>query len=415
MLDINFIRENAETVKNACKNKNVDIDVERVLALDRGKRQMMTEMEMLKAEQNKISRGGKDNTAIFAQAKEIKAKIKEMEPELEKVDSELRIMLLQLPNIPLDGVPVGKDDSQNVVLRKVGRPATQLFNTPKDYMELGENLDLIDTERAGKVSGSRFGYIKRQLPVLEFALVKLVMDIAQKEGFIPVIPPVMLKDQMARGTGYFEATDEKEAYFLAEDKMYLVGTSEQSIVSMYADEVLAEKDLPIRYVGFSTCFRREAGSYGKDTKGILRVHQFDKLEMVIFSKPEQSPDEHKLLLSIEEKLMKALKLPYQVINICTGDLGRPAAAKFDIEAWLPSEKRYRETHSTSNCTDFQARRLNIRYKDKTGKVSFVHTLNGTAFAIGRILIMIMENYQQKDGSIKVPKVLKKYCGFKVIK
>ena len=250
---------------------------------------------------------------------------------------------------------------------------------------------------------------------MEFALVKLVMDTAQKEGFIPVIPPVMLKDQMARGTGYFEATDEKEAYYLAEDKMYLVGTSEQSIVSMHSDEVLNEKDLPIRYVGFSTCFRREAGSYGKDTKGILRVHQFDKLEMVIFSTPDQSKDEHKLLLSIEEKLMKALDLPYQVINICTGDLGRPAAAKYDIEAWLPSEKRYRETHSTSNCTDFQARRLNIRYKDKAGKVGFVHTLNGTAFAIGRILIMIMENYQQKDGSIKVPKALRKYCGFKVIK
>ena len=420
MLDINFIRENAQKVKEACKNKNVDINIDEVLELDRKKRGIMTEMELLRAEQNKISRGGKDNTAIFAQAKEIKEKIKEMEPELEKVDAELKIFLLQLPNIPFDVVPVGKDDSQNVVLRKVGKNPTSLFAKlrgakPLDYMELGTALDLIDVERAGKVAGSRFGYIKRQLPVLEFALVKLVMDVAQKEGFIPVIPPVMLKDQMARGTGYFEATDEKEAYYLAEDKMYLVGTSEQSIVSMHSDEILNEKDLPIRYVGFSTCFRREAGSYGKDTKGILRVHQFDKLEMVIFSKPEDSKNEHQLLLKVEEKLMKALGLPYQVINICTGDLGRPAAAKYDIEAWLPSEKRYRETHSTSNCTDFQARRLNIRYKDKAGKVAFVHTLNGTAFAIGRILIMIMENYQQKDGSIKVPKTLRKYCGFKVIK
>jgi seryl-tRNA synthetase len=282
-------------------------------------------------------------------------------------------------------------------------------------MELGENLDLIDTKRAGKVAGARFGYIKRQLPLIEFALIKLVMDTVTKEGFIPVIPPVMLKDEMARGTGYFEAGDRNEAYYLPDDNMYLVGTSEQSLVSMHTDEILNEKDLPLRYAGFSTCFRREAGSYGKDTKGILRVHQFDKLEMVIFSKPEDSKDEHKLLLSIEEKLMKALALPYQVINICTGDLGRPAAAKYDIEAWLPSEKKYRETHSTSNCTDFQARRLNIRYRDKSGKVNFVHTLNGTAFAIGRILIMIMENYQQKDGSIKVPKALQKYCGFKVIK
>ncbi|OGZ76858.1 MAG: serine--tRNA ligase, partial [Candidatus Staskawiczbacteria bacterium RIFOXYA12_FULL_37_10] len=274
---------------------------------------------------------------------------------------------------------------------------------------------------AGKVAGSRFGYLKNELPLLEFALINLVMDIARNllaqsgEKFVPVIPPVMLKEEMARGTGYFEATDEKEAYYLAEDKMFLAGTSEQPMVAMHANEVLNEKDLPKRYVAFSTCFRREAGSYGKDTKGILRVHQFDKLEMVIFSKQEDSKKEHQLLLSIEEKLMKALGLPYQVINICTGDLGRPAACKYDIETWLPSENKYRETHSTSNCTDFQARRLNIRYKDKSGKMNFAHTLNGTAFAIGRILIMIMENYQQKDGSIRVPKALQKYCGFKVIK
>jgi len=415
MLDINFIRENPQKVKEACKNKNVNVDVDRVLMLDKSKRELMTQMETLKAEQNKISRGGADNQAIFAQAKEIKEKIKAMSPELEKTDEELKKLLLQLPNIPFDDVPVGKDDSENVVLKKVGRPAMQIFHKPKDYMELGADLDLIDTERAGKVAGSRFGYIKGKLALLEFALVKLAMDTVTKEGFTPIIPPVMLKDEMARGTGYFEAGDRDEAYFLPDDNMYLVGTSEQSLISMHASEVLEEKDLPLRYVAFSTCFRREAGSYGKDTKGILRVHQFDKLEMVIFSKPEQSKDEHKLLLSIEEKLMKALKLPYQVINICTGDLGRPAASKFDIEAWLPSEKKYRETHSTSNCTDFQARRLNMRYKDKTGKMQFVHTLNGTAFAIGRVLIMIMENYQQKDGSIKVPKVLQKYAGFKIIK
>jgi len=415
VLDINFIRENPQKVKEACKNKNVNVDVDRVLVLDKSKRELMTQMETLKAEQNKISRGGADNQAIFAQAKEIKEKIKAMSPELEKTDEELKKLLLQLPNIPFDDVPVGKDDSENVVLKKVGRPAMQIFHKPKDYMELGADLDLIDTERAGKVAGSRFGYIKGKLALLEFALVKLAMDTVTKEGFTPIIPPVMLKDEMARGTGYFEAGDRDEAYFLPDDNMYLVGTSEQSLISMHASEVLEEKDLPLRYVAFSTCFRREAGSYGKDTKGILRVHQFDKLEMVIFSKPEQSKDEHKLLLSIEEKLMKALKLPYQVINICTGDLGRPAASKFDIEAWLPSEKKYRETHSTSNCTDFQARRLNMRYKDKTGKMQFVHTLNGTAFAIGRVLIMIMENYQQKDGSIKVPKVLQKYAGFKIIK
>ncbi len=415
MLDINFIRDNPEKVKLACENKNVNIDVDRVLDLDKNKRELMTEIETLKAEQNKISRGGKDNNVLISQAKEIKEKIKSMEPELEKIDAELKAVLLQLPNIPFDDVPVGKDDSGNVVLRQVGKKPKWIFSKPKDYMELGEALDLIDTERAGKVAGSRFGFIKNELALLEFALINLVMDTVKKEKFIPIIPPVMLKDEMARGTGYFEAGDRDEAYFLPDDNMYLTGTSEQSLIAMHANEILDEKKLPLRYVGFSTCFRREAGSYGKDTKGILRVHQFDKLEMVVFSKPEDSKKEHELLLAIEEKLMKALGLAYQVISICTGDLGRPAAAKYDIEAWLPSENRYRETHSTSNCTDFQARRLNVRYKDKNNKMQFAHTLNGTAFAIGRILIMIMENYQQKDGSIKVPKALRKYCGFKIIK
>jgi seryl-tRNA synthetase len=417
MLDLNFIREYPDKVKKACKDKNVQISVDLVLDLDKEKRQVLTEIENLKAEQNKISRGvGKPASAEgFGEAREIKEKIKSLEPDLERVDLELKDLLLQLPNIPFEDVPVGKDDSENVIVRQIGRKSVYLGFNPKDYMELGEKLDVIDTERAGKVAGSRFGYLKGSLALLEFALIKLVMDTVVKEGFIPIIPPVMLKNQMARGTGYFEAADEKEAYYLPQDDMYLAGTSEQSLVSMRANEILEEKQLPKRYVGFSTCFRREAGSYGKDTRGILRVHQFDKLEMVIFSKPEDSKKEHELLLTIEEKLMKALKLPYQVINICTGDLGRPAAKKYDIETWLPSEKKYRETHSCSNCTDFQARRLNIRYKDSRNKINFVHTLNGTAFAIGRILIMIMENYQQKDGSIKVPKVLQKYSGIKVIK
>ncbi len=414
MLDINFIRENPERVKKACQDKNIQVDVDAVLDLDKKKRELMTEIETLKAEQNKISRGGAENKEIFVQAKEIKQKIKELDPELQEIEKELESLLLSLPNIPFDDVPVGKDDSENVILRKVNKESKFGFEI-KDYMQLGESLNLIDTERAAKVAGSRFGYIKGELALLEFALINLVMNTVKKEKFIPVIPPVMLKNEMARGTGYFESSEEKEAYYLPQDDAYLIGTSEQALVAMHANEVLDEKKLPLRYVGFSTCFRREAGSYGKDTKGILRVHQFDKLEMVIFSKPEDSRKEHELLLNIEEKLMKSLELSYQVVNICTGDLGRPAAKKYDIEAWLPSENKYRETHSTSNCTDFQARRLGIRYKDKENKTKFVHTLNGTAFAIGRILIMIMENNQQKDGSIKVPKSLQKYCGFKVIK
>lgn len=408
MLDIKWIRENPEKVKEACDKKNATCDVDGFLALDKRKRELLMKTEGLKASQNKL---GKDQVE---KAKKIKEEIKQLDPELQDVEKKLTPLLLQFPNIPFDDVPIGKDDSQNVVLRKVGETPKFTFQA-KDYMQLGKDLDLIDTERAGKVAGSRFGYLKNELVLMEFALVKLVMDIVQKKRFTPVIPPVMLKEDVAHGTGYFEAGDEKEAYYFPEDKLYLAGTSEQSVVAMHKDEVLQEEDLSLRYIAFSTCFRREAGSYGKDTKGILRVHQFDKIEMVIFSTPENSQKEHQLLLSLEEELMRKLGLPYQVVNICTGDLGRPAARKYDIETWLPSENKYRETHSTSNCTDFQARRLNIRYKDKTGKMNFVHTLNGTAFAFGRILIMILENYQQKDGSVKIPKVLQKYTGFKVIK
>jgi seryl-tRNA synthetase len=414
MLDINFIRENPQKVKKACDDKQVEVDVDKILSLDKKRRELITESERLRAEQHKLKKPS--NEAEMAVAKKLKEKFKNFEIELKKTEEELEPLLLALPNVAFDDVPVGKDESQNVVVRQVGKKLVKSDLTNfKDYMEIGTALDLIDTERAGKVAGSRFGYIKGQLALLEFALIKLALDTAVKKGFIPVIPPVMVKEKIAGGTGFLEGTDKQECYFLPEDQLYLTGTSEQSLVGMHADEILDANKLPLKYVGFSTCFRREAGSYGKDTKGILRVHQFDKLEMVVFSKHEDSKKEHELLLSIEEELMKKLALPYQVVNICTGDLGRPAAKKYDIECWLPSENKYRETHSTSNCTDFQARRLNTRYKDKNNKMQFVHTLNATAFAIGRILIMILENYQQKDGSVKVPKVLQKHCGFRAIK
>jgi len=421
MLDIKFIRENSKQVKDSCEKRGLKCEVEQLLKIDEKRRELMTKTEGISAKKNKaskeITKAGLSSSGkkkIISEMKKIDKQGDKIKEDLKKTEQELKELMYQVPNILLEGVPEGKDDTQNVVLKKVGK-STKFDFLPKDYMQLAKDLDLIDTERAGKVSGSRFGYLKRQLPLLEFAVINLVMDTVQKEGFVPVIPPVMLKQEMAKGTGYFEAADEKEAYYLPEDKMYLAGTSEQPLVAMHSGEILNEKELPLRYIAFSTCFRREAGSYGKDTKGILRVHQFDKLELVVFSKAEDSKKEHKLLLSIEEKLMKVLGLPYQVINICAGDLGRPAAAKYDIEAWLPSENKYRETHSTSNCTDFQARRLNIRFRDKNNKLRFVHTLNGTAFAIGRILITIIENYQQKDGSIKVPEVLQKYTGFKEIK
>lgn len=417
MLDIKFIRQNPEKVKDACQKKQIQVDVDKLLELDKKRRELIASLEDSRAKHNKISKEWERNTN-----EEVKktvdigaliSTIKDYEKDLKVIEDDLDKLLSQIPNIPFDDVPVGKDDTQNVVLRKWGKIPKFNFQ-PKEHFEIGGNLDIIDIERAAKIAGNRFYYLKNEGALLERALTNLVFDLLVKKGFIPVIPPVMMREEMAMGTGYFEAGDRDEAYFIPQDKLFLVGTSEQSLVAMHAGEILQEKDLPKRYVGFSTCFRREAGAYGKDTKGILRVHQFNKVEMVIFSKPEDSEKEHQLLLSIEEELMRKLEIPYQVINICTGDLGRPAARKYDIEAWLPGQNRYRETHSTSNCTDFQARRLGIRYRDKNNKLNFAHTLNGTAFAAGRIIIAILENYQQKDGSVKIPKGLQKYLGFKII-
>jgi len=411
MLDIKFIRENIDEVKKGCQKKQAKVDIDRLLELDKKRRELLKKSEDLRAEQNKISKQAGTKEQI-EKAKELKEEIRKIEPELKKIEKKFNDLMLLVPNLPQEHVPEGRDERENVVLRKAGEKPKFGFQ-PKDYLEIAENLGLIDVKRAGKVSGSRFGYLKKEVVLLEFALVNLVFDTLVKKGFVPVLPPVMIKAKMALGMGYLEQTDDEEAYYLPKDDLYLVGTSEQSIGAMHSEEVL--NDLPKKYVGFSTCFRREAGSYGKDTKGIFRVHQFDKAEMFVFCKPEDSKKEHEVLLSSEEELMKSLKLPYQVVNICAGDLGKPAAAKYDIETWIPSENRYRETHSTSNCTDFQARRLNVRYKRKDNKLDFVHTLNGTAFAMGRTIIAIIENYQQKDGSVKVPKVLQKYLSFKVIK
>jgi len=409
MLDIKFIRENPDVVKEGIKKKGVSPAlIEQILDLDEENRKYIKSTETLQAEQKKI---GKDD---IDEARKIKAEKIKLGEALEEIKKKLNELLLQVPNLPFEDVPVGKDESGNVVIGSIGNK-TKFDFKPKDYMALSEDLDLIDTQRAAKISGSRFSFIKNEAVLLEFALVRLAFEKLAKKGFIPVIPPVMLKSEIARGMGYFEQADANEAYYLPQDDLYLAGTAEQPLGTMHKDEVFNEKDLPKRYAGFSTCFRREAGSYGKDTKGILRVHQFDKIEMFSFTKPEDSKKEHQLFLEMEKELMKELKIPYQVVQICTGDLGLPAASKYDIEAWVPSENRYRETHSTSNCTDFQARRLNIRYKNKAGKLDFVYTLNGTAFAIGRTLIAIIENYQQKDGTVKVPNVLQKYTGFKEIK
>jgi seryl-tRNA synthetase len=420
MLDIKFIRENPGIVKKACQDKQVKVDVNELVDVDKKKREAIQALEDMRAQKNKASKeiqeakDEKEKNKIILKMRELDGNSDRLTKSLKELEEKFRDLMLQIPNPPLAFVPTGKDERDNVTLKEVGQKPKFDFQ-PRGYLEIGESADLIDVKRAAKVSGTRFGYLKGEAALLEFALVNFALETLTKEGFVPVVPPVMLKSEMARGMGYLEQTDKEEAYYFPQDDLYLVGTAEQSLGAMHADEILEGKELPKRYAAFSTCFRRESGSYGKDTKGILRVHQFDKVEMFSFVRPEDSEKEHKFFLEMEERLMQALKLPYRVLNICTGDLGRPAAAKYDIETWMPSEGRYRETHSTSNCTDFQARRLNIRYKDKENKLNFVHTVNGTAFAIGRMLIMIIENYQQKDGSVLIPEVLRKYLSFKEIR
>jgi seryl-tRNA synthetase len=415
MLDIKFIRQNPDKVKKACKDKGIEVDIDMLLELDQKRREILNFIEKIRAQKNKASKeivkikDQKEKEKIVSEMRRLDQKEEKAKKNLKIVDKEFKELMLQVPNLPLEDVPIGKDDTENVVLKEWGeRPK---FNfVPKDYLEVAEKLDLIDVKRATKVAGSRFGYLKRELVWIEFALIYFALETLTKEGFIPLLPPVMLKPEMARGTGYFEATDLNEAYFLEKDNLFLIGTSEQSILTMHAHEIFEENELPKRYLAFSTCFRREAGSWGKDTRGIFRVHQFDKLEMFSFCKSEDSKKEHELFLALEEKLMQSLKIPYRVLKICTGDLGRPAAAKYDIEAWFPFQNKYRETHSTSNCTDFQARRLNIRYRKKDGKLEFVHTVNGTAFS-QRPILAIIENFQQADGSVKIPEVLQKYLPF----
>ncbi len=399
-------------MKKSAKDKGVSVDIAKLLKLDKKRVDLIQRRDHLRSKRKSPKKPTKSE---ITKIKNIKKDLGKIEKDLSEIEKEFKNLMLQIPNPARPDVKIGKDESDNEVIKKVGKP-TKFSHKLRDYMQISKDLDLIDIERASVTSGTRFGYLKNQVALLEFAIVSYTLNTLTKEGFIPVVPPVMVKEQAMAAMGYLEHGGGEEIYHLQKDKLYLVGTSEQSVGPMHSDEILSEDELPKRYTAFSTCFRREAGSYGKDSKGIFRVHQFDKVEMFSLTKPEDSDSEHEYFLSLEEKLTKSLGLSYQVVKMCTGDLGNPAARKYDIECWIPSENRYRETHSTSTCTDFQARRLNIRYKDKkTGRNEFVHTINGTAFAIGRIIIAILENGQQKDGSVKIPEVLQKYCGFKVIR
>lgn len=418
MLDINVIRKDPEKIKKACSDKQINVDINKLLNLDKQKRKLINKIEELRAEQNKFSKQiaklkGKEKNKTIKKAKKLADQQEKLVKSLNEIDFGFNKLILSVPNPALDDIKVGKDEKENEIMRHWGEIPQFNFKI-RDHINIGKELNLIDVERSAKVSGSRFGYLKNEAVLIEFALVRYAFDFLSKHRFVPIVPPVMIKQKSMRAMGYLERGEE-EIYKTTKDDFYLVGTSEQSVGPMHMDELLLSRDLPKRYIAFSTCFRREAGSYGKDVKGILRVHQFDKVEMFSFCSPENSRKEHKLLLSLEEEIVQSLEIPYQVVKMCTGDLGDPAASKYDIECWIPSQNKYRETHSTSNCTDFQARRLNIRFRNSKGKLEFVHTLNGTFFAIGRMIIAILENYQQKDGSIKIPKVLQKYTGIKTIK
>jgi len=418
MIDTKFIRENSKLVQKSAKDKGIDIDIDKILSLDKEYSDLSSFVQKLREERNANASGikGKPTDEQMTKGKEIKQKLEKLENELSEKNVALQKLLLEIPNPAKDDVKVGRDESENDVIKTVGKP-TKFDFKPLDHLDLGENLDIIDVKRAAKVSGTRFAYLKNQAVLLEFALVQYALEILTTEGFIPVVPPVLINREITEGLGYWNGGGNGDYYYLNDPdekkEMYLVGTAEHAIVPMHKDETLNKKELPKRYVAFSSAFRREAGSYGKDTKGILRVHQFDKIEMVSFVAEEDDYKEHDYLLSLEEKLFQGLEIPYQVIKMCTGDLGFPAARKYDLEAWIPSENKYREVTSVSTVTDFQSRRLNIKYQEGADK-KYVHILNGTAFAIGRTIIAILENYQQKDGSVLMPKVLQKYLNFSKI-
>jgi seryl-tRNA synthetase len=378
--------------------------VDKVLAADERWRSLTTRAEELKAEQNaagkqigELKRAGGDATEAMQRSTALKEQVGPAEDEARQAKAELDALLVTLPNLTDPSAPVKEEE----VIRQVGEAG----KTGKDHLELLG--DLVDMERGARVSGSRFAYLKGPLVMLELALVRWALGVLEGHGFTPVIPPVLVREEAMYGTGFLPDT-EQQIYTLPEDELYLVGTSEVPLASLHAGELLEESALPLRYAGYSPCFRREAGAAGKDTRGIFRVHQFDKVEMFTFVRPEESAAEHERILAIEEEILQALEIPYQVANIPAWDLGASAAKKYDLEAWLPGQERYRELTSCSNTTDFQARRLAIRYRPEGGKPEEVHTLNGTAVAVGRTIIAIVENHQQDDGTIRVPEVLHRF-------
>lgn len=415
MIDIKFLRENPDLIRASQKGRGENVElVDQIIAIDEIKRAAINEFELLRQEQNILSKSvgaakGDEKAALLANAKSLADKVKAADSKRAEIEEQAKALVMQLSNLLDTDAPIGGEEDF-VTIEHVGTPrdfAKDGFE-PKDHVELGKLLGAIDTERGAKVAGSRSYYLTGAGAMLEFALVNYAISSALKNGFTPVIPPVLVNPSAMEGTGFLGQAAEN-VYRIEKDDVYLVGTSEVPLAAMHMDEILPGDKLPMRYAGYSSCFRREAGTYGKDTRGIIRVHQFDKVEMFSFCKPEDAKEEHKRLLQWEKDFLNAMEIPYRVIDVASGDLGSSATRKFDIEAWIPTQGAYREVTSTSNCTEFQARRLNIRYKDSDGTKA-IATLNGTLVAIPRMIVAILENHQNADGTVNVPAALQPFLG-----
>ena len=417
MIDIKFLRENPDVVRASQKGRGENVElVDQIIAIDEIKRKALAEFETLRQEQNVLSKNvgaakGDEKAALLANAKELADRVKAADAKRSEIEEQDKQLILQLSNLLDTDAPIGGEEDF-VTIEHVGTPRdfTKDGFEPKDHVELGKLLGAIDTERGAKVAGSRSYYLTGVGALLEFALVNYAIQSALKNGFSPVIPPVLVNPAAMEGTGFLGQAAEN-VYRIEKDDVYLVGTSEVPLAAMHMDEILPEDKLPLRYAGYSSCFRREAGTYGKDTRGIIRVHQFDKVEMFTFCKPEDAKAEHLRLLQWEKDFLNAMEIPFRVIDVASGDLGSSATRKFDIEAWVPTQGAYREVTSTSNCTEFQARRLNIRYKDSEGTKA-IATLNGTLVAIPRMIVAILENHQNADGTVNVPAALQPFLGMK---
>lgn len=415
MLDIKFIRENAEKIKWASQVKKIECDIDKLLELDAALVKLRQEIQNIQTEKNaagkKISKASpEEKKQIIESMTQLKNREKDIQTQLDEMEPAYQSLLLQVPQIPSEDVPVGKDDTENVEIRKVG--AIREFDfTPLDHVELGQKLNLLDIPRGVKLAGARSYFLTGNGALLHWAVIRFAVDFMVKRGYFPMYPPMIVREQVMRGTGYLPGGEE-QAYMCERDNLYVAGTAEVPVTAYFSDEILNQADLPKKFVALSTCFRREAGTYGKDTAGIYRIHQFDKVEQVIVGRndEQQSIELHEEILANSEGILQALGLPYRVMNVCTGDLGRGQVKKYDIETWMPSRNSYGETHSASRFYDFQARRLNLRYRDENGKIQFCHTLNNTVIASPRVLIAILELYQNADGTVTVPEVLRPYMG-----